>query len=86
MTTQTPTRARPRGESATDWTLAELGRSVTHLVGTLTSLTEALGELGRTVAEHGARLRTLERFAYTAGGAGVSLAVAAFASGHVHLS
>jgi hypothetical protein len=81
--TAPPLQRRPtRNES--DWSLAELGRSVTTLTTAVTTLTATLGELGRTVAEHGSRLRTLERLACSTIGAGISLGVGALASGHIH--
>lgn len=79
-----PPAPRQAPESTSDWTLAELGRSVVHLTGAVTSLTDTLAALGRTVTEHGARLRTMERFAYTTVGCAISVAVGALTSGRVH--
>lgn len=59
---------------------------MTTLSRAVSALTDALAELGNTVAAHGARLRTLERFAYSTVGAGISLGVASLASGHLHWS
>lgn len=79
-----PPAPRRAPEAQADWTLAELGRSVTNLAGAVSTLTDTLGRLGATVAAHGERLRTVERFLYGATGAAVSLTAGALLSGHVH--